>query len=62
MKKSTHDFTTPVDKQQYKKKYLLRKLEDEEATAIIRDAKKSLQVSEVQGMDEKEIRQPRREI
>ena len=52
----------PVDKQHYKKKYLLRKLEDEEATAIIRDAKKSLEMPEMPGMDDKEVRQTRREV
>lgn len=31
LKKTTHDLTEPVDKQHYKKRYLLRKQEEQEA-------------------------------
>jgi hypothetical protein len=36
MKNNTHDYTEPVDKQHYKKRYLLRKLEEQEADKLIK--------------------------
>lgn len=61
MKKTTHDSTLPYDKQHYKKKYLLRVVEHEEAEKEIRIAKRkpitdeSTEVPEVQRMDETKI-------
>lgn len=37
MKKYKHDLTEPADKQSYSKRYLLRKIEEEEAEEIIDD-------------------------
>jgi hypothetical protein len=59
--KSTHDSTTPVDKQHYKKKYLLRVAEDHEAEEEIRIAKRKRttpehpEVPEVQRMDQTQV-------
>ena len=37
MKKSTHNYYETVERQQYKKKYLQRKLEEEDADREIQD-------------------------
>ena len=61
MKTKIKDSTTPVDKQHYKKKYLLRVVEDNEAEEEIRIAKRKRttpehpEVPEVQRMDETKI-------
>ena len=61
MKKTTNNSFEPVDKAHYKKKYLLRVVEHEEAEKEIRIAKRkqptddSPEVSEMQRMDETQI-------
>lgn len=61
MKTSTKNSHEPVDKQHYKKKYLLREIEREEAEKEIFIAKRKQltndpsEVSEVQRMDETKI-------
>ena len=58
MKTNTKNSTEPVDKQHYKKKYLLRVVEHEEAEQEIRNAQRKrttterTEMSEVQRMDE----------
>jgi hypothetical protein len=37
MKKTTHDLTEPMDKQHYKKRYLVRKIEEQEAEKELRE-------------------------
>ena len=41
MKKTTHDLYAPVDKQQYKKRYLVRKIEEAEAEKERREFQRS---------------------
>ncbi len=58
MKNNTKNLHEPVDKQHYKRKYLLRVVEHEEAEQEIRNAKRKrttterTEMSEVQRMDE----------
>lgn len=41
MKNTTRNYYDPVDKQHYKKKYLLRKIEEDESERMIKDASKT---------------------
>jgi hypothetical protein len=55
MKKTTHNFTESVEQQHFKKKYLARKLEEQEAQKLINDFTytPSDEVSYPSPMDEK---------
>lgn len=50
MKKQSHDLTETVDKQQYKKRYLVRKLEEQEAKEEIEDFKTSSDPTRLDGL------------
>lgn len=52
MKKSTHNYYETVERQQYKKKYLQRKLEEEDADRQIQSYRPE-EVSDSSPMDEK---------
>lgn len=51
MKKTTHDYTEPVAKQHYKKKYLVRKFEELEAEQEIKDYENCTDESGTSGFD-----------
>lgn len=46
MKKTNHNITEPVDKQRYKKSYLKRVLEEQEAKKIIKEFKNTKEQKE----------------
>jgi len=49
MKKESHDLTEPVDKRQYKKRYLVRKIQEQEAEKEV----KEFQPEDLDGMEDR---------